>query len=178
MRSLIKYLDCGNIYQKEQVFYFRVRKFQDIVNKIIPFFKNYPIVGLSCESTWFCIFLSSHRNYEKQSSFNPGRYKGNKKGSRSQQGWTKEVRSHVRNLSKRILILHWQFLRRTRPTDNLNTMNPGFFTGFSDAERCFTFSVLRNKELKLGWVIKFKFQINLHQKDRIILEEIIKSPPF
>ena len=61
-----------------------------------------------------------------------------------------------------------------RPTDNLNTINPGFFTGFSDAEGCFTFSVLRNKELKLGWVIKFKFQINLHQKDRIILEQIIK----
>ena len=46
MRSLIKYLDCGNIYQKEQIFDFRVRKFQDIVKKIIPFLKNYPIVGV------------------------------------------------------------------------------------------------------------------------------------
>lgn len=48
-------MDCGNIYQKEQVFDFRVRKFQDIVNKIIPFFKNYPIVGVKAlDFAYFC----------------------------------------------------------------------------------------------------------------------------
>ena len=29
-------------------------------------------------------------------------------------------------------------------------MNPGFFTGFTDAEGCFTISIVRNKEHKVG----------------------------
>ena len=63
MRSLIKYLDCGNIYKKEQVFYFRVRKFQDIVNKIIPFFKNYPIVGVKAlDFAYFCRVTEMMKN--------------------------------------------------------------------------------------------------------------------
>ena len=53
-------------------------------------------------------------------------------------------------------------------------MNPWFLTGFSDAEGCFVISVLQNKELKIGWVVKLKFQIDLHKKDRIILEQIIE----
>ena len=49
-------------------------------------------------------------------------------------------------------------------------MNTWFLTGFSDAEGCFVISVLQNKELKIGWVVKLKFKIGLHKKDRIILE--------
>ena len=46
MRSLVKYLDCGNIYKNGNAFDFRVTKTDDIVNKIIPFFKEYPILGV------------------------------------------------------------------------------------------------------------------------------------
>ena len=85
MRSLIKYLDCGNIYQKEQVFDFRVRKFQDIVNKIIPFFKNYPIVGVKAlDFAYFCRVAEMMKNkappsFNSPPGFNLGRSKGNKK---------------------------------------------------------------------------------------------------
>ena len=46
MRSLIEFFTCGNIYKYREVFNFRVIKFDDIANKIIPFFLKYPIHGV------------------------------------------------------------------------------------------------------------------------------------
>jgi LAGLIDADG endonuclease len=48
MRSLINYLDCGNITirSNQNIVDFRVNRFSDILNKIIPFFKKYPILGV------------------------------------------------------------------------------------------------------------------------------------
>lgn len=40
------YFKCGGIYKKGNTFYFRVTKLSDITDKIIPFFKKYPIVGI------------------------------------------------------------------------------------------------------------------------------------
>ena len=41
-------LGCGHIYKKGdgEILDFRVRKLDDIINKIIPFFNNYPIRGV------------------------------------------------------------------------------------------------------------------------------------
>jgi len=38
MRSLIKYLGCGSLYKDREAFEYRIAKFSDIENKIIPFF--------------------------------------------------------------------------------------------------------------------------------------------
>ena len=46
MESLIKYLDCGNIYKIRNAFDFQVTKFDDITQKIIPFFKKHHILGV------------------------------------------------------------------------------------------------------------------------------------
>ena len=46
MRIIIKYLDCGNIYKKRDTLHYTVYKFNDITDKIIPFFKKYPIRGV------------------------------------------------------------------------------------------------------------------------------------
>lgn len=45
MRSLIDYLGCGNLRRKRDVFEYQVSKFSDLIEKIIPFFKKYPISG-------------------------------------------------------------------------------------------------------------------------------------
>jgi hypothetical protein len=42
-------------------------------------------------------------------------------------------------------------------------------TGFSDAEGCFSVSIIKNPKYKTGWVIKPCFQIQLHKKDLAIL---------
>ena len=46
MRSLIELLKCGKIYRRGEAFDFKVSKLSDILNKIIPFFKKYPIFGV------------------------------------------------------------------------------------------------------------------------------------
>ena len=55
MRSLIEYFDCGRLYKDKEVFEYRVAKFSDIENKVIPFFKKYIILGVkSKDFTDFC----------------------------------------------------------------------------------------------------------------------------
>ena len=49
MKSLIKYFNCGNIYNRGEALDFKVIKFYDIYFKIIPFFKKYPIRGVKAE---------------------------------------------------------------------------------------------------------------------------------
>ena len=47
LELISKYLNCGNVYyHSENAFVFKVGKFVDINNKIIPFFKSYPIQGI------------------------------------------------------------------------------------------------------------------------------------
>ena len=46
MRSLVDYLDCGKIYVSVRSVDFIVTKFSDIIDKLIPFFEKYPIIGV------------------------------------------------------------------------------------------------------------------------------------
>ena len=46
IRSIPVYLNCGTSIKRENAFDYRVRKFSDIAEKIIPFFKKYPIRGV------------------------------------------------------------------------------------------------------------------------------------
>lgn len=51
-------------------------------------------------------------------------------------------------------------------------INPWFVTGFIDAEGCFSISIIRNKKLKTALGVRARFQINLSQKDKVLLEQI------
>jgi len=44
--SLVEYLGCGKFYFDKEVICYRVTKYSDISEKIIPFFKKYPIIGV------------------------------------------------------------------------------------------------------------------------------------
>lgn len=45
--SIIDFFGCGKIYKKnKEVYAYRVVKFSDLTEKVIPFFKNYPIIGV------------------------------------------------------------------------------------------------------------------------------------
>lgn len=46
MRSLIEYLGCGKIYKRDKLVDFIIGKFNDLSEKLIPFFKNHPILGV------------------------------------------------------------------------------------------------------------------------------------
>lgn len=51
-------------------------------------------------------------------------------------------------------------------------INPSFVSGFTDAEGCFTISLVRKNKLKVRWEVKATFQIELHQKDKALLEQM------
>jgi hypothetical protein len=36
MRSLVNYLDCGNVYKNRETVDFQIKKFNDLTNKVIP----------------------------------------------------------------------------------------------------------------------------------------------
>jgi hypothetical protein len=56
MGSLKSYFDAGNVYKYKDACYYRVTKFSDIQEKIIPFFINYPILGVkSKDFKDFCL---------------------------------------------------------------------------------------------------------------------------
>jgi hypothetical protein len=44
--SFIDYLGCGSVYKNKDTFDYRVSKFADIEEKILPFLKNYPLKGV------------------------------------------------------------------------------------------------------------------------------------
>lgn len=55
IKSLIEYLNCGNVHQSKNVFRYRASKFSDLSENIIPFFKKYPIIGIkSKDFSDFC----------------------------------------------------------------------------------------------------------------------------
>ena len=53
-----------------------------------------------------------------------------------------------------------------------NKLNPGFITGFVDAEGCFHVSIVDNTSLKVGKSVRAMFQISLHMKDKLLLDKI------
>lgn len=50
--------------------------------------------------------------------------------------------------------------------------DPWFITGYIDGEGCFWISLAREKRLSAGWRVRFYFDILIHKKDKVILEQI------
>ena len=46
MRSILEYFECGNLLKKRETVHFTITKFTDLTEKIIPFFKKYPVLGV------------------------------------------------------------------------------------------------------------------------------------
>ena len=54
-------------------------------------------------------------------------------------------------------------------------IDPWFITGFTEAEGCFTCSILKSPQYKFGWEVQLTFQIKLHVKDLPVLLVIQQS---
>ena len=87
MRSFVNFFKCGRVYPNRDAFYYRVSKFDDIMEKIIPFFKNYPIKGMKAlDFSDFCrvaemMKAKQHLTEERLEKIkkNPSRYEPKKK---------------------------------------------------------------------------------------------------
>lgn len=64
IKSLIEYFKAGNVYNKQgNVINFEVTKFEDLIDKVIPFFIKYPIIGVKAlDFSDFCIVAELIKN--------------------------------------------------------------------------------------------------------------------
>ena len=79
------------------------------------------------------------------------------------------------NIQTRLLYCHKvvQQSCREKPIHNLShKMNPWFITGFVDGEGSFWVNISRENTFKIGWRVKLFFQIALHKRDKVLLEQI------
>ena len=51
-------------------------------------------------------------------------------------------------------------------------LNPWFITGFIDGEGCFSITIFKSNTHKTGWQVKLEFKLNLHEKDKALLEQL------
>ena len=54
----------------------------------------------------------------------------------------------------------------------MQKLNPYFVTGFFDAESSFHIQIKKGSTTKTGWSVQLRFQINLHKKDKVLLEKV------
>lgn len=84
------------------------------------------------------------------------------------------------NLPKRYKILKFipylHSLIFFKPYSAINSANcslhPYWITGFTDAEGCFTIKYSQSNEYKMQWRVQAQFQIKLHERDLILLNQI------
>lgn len=63
-----------------------------------------------------------------------------------------------------------------KPFNRSNSIHPWFITGFTDAEGCFTVSIVKQSTtFRTGWEVRLNFQIKLHKRDLALLENIQAS---
>jgi hypothetical protein len=48
-------------------------------------------------------------------------------------------------------------------------ISPWFITGYSDAEACFDFNILKSKSIKIGFSVISRFRITAHKRDIVLL---------
>ena len=49
MKTLIPYFGAGHVYKYREVLDFKITKFEDLTNIVIPFFDAFPIVGVKSQ---------------------------------------------------------------------------------------------------------------------------------
>ena len=57
------------------------------------------------------------------------------------------------------------YISQIIPETKTILLDPWFVTGLSDAEGCFTMSLVKNNNTKICWAMKLSFQIGLDNKD-------------
>lgn len=53
-----------------------------------------------------------------------------------------------------------------------STLAPWFITGLFDTESSFVIIILKNFKYKTGWDVQARVQINIHEKDRALIQAI------
>jgi len=86
---------------------------------------------------------------------------------------TKNFSTNSQKFCKNLVQVYTPSINSVLKNDvNNNKLNPWFVTRFTDAECCFGLYIYKNAIYKTGWFISLVLKISLHEKDKIILEQI------
>lgn len=80
--------------------------------------------------------------------------------------------NEVRPLQGRTLFINTQTNKHVRLYSTKQGLDPWFITGFTDGEGCFRINILKDNKNRTGWLIQPLFQIDLHERDIELLQEI------
>lgn len=81
------------------------------------------------------------------------------------------------NIRKRLVRSSFTNLVKNYSTTNysknsLSSCYPRFISGLFDAEGSFVVTILKNSSYKTGWNVQARIQINMHEKDRALIQSI------
>lgn len=190
LQKFIEYFGCGILYRKKEVFEYRVTKLSDFVEKILPFFEKYPILGIkSLDYQDFCKVVRlmqtqahlSKKGVDEIITIKSGMNKGRRyqppvgraeeyiRRERILRDLRFDASTHraVRFFSSNTAIRH-------KKIEKLQ-LDSWWIVGFADAESCFHLAIRRNNSYKSGFQVSCKFEIKLHEKDLSVIELIQES---
>lgn len=74
---------------------------------------------------------------------------------------------------------HSRYIPNTKGIRYMSTLvpqkcaiNPGFLTGFIDAEGCFIIGISKDSKRTNGWIVALEFTVSLHEKEQVLLDDI------
>lgn len=171
VRSFIEYFDCGILVKDKDAFYYRVSKFSDLCDKIIPFFNKYLIQGIKLHDylDWCKVSELMKNNAHKteqgleeirqiKAGINKGRTVLNCVNTLSQKSLKSSRRFfsvYTRGAAETNLSKEY-----TSPKTNLSKkytsfeIYPWFVTGFWDAKGYFMIIVRKTPKYELGCLRK------------------------
>lgn len=83
------------------------------------------------------------------------------------------VRTDIaRRLQRTTFFINTRATKHVRFYSTKRGLNPLFITGFTDAEGCFSLNIIKDQKSRTGWIIQPSFQIDVHERDIVLLQEI------
>ena len=151
LEALKNYFQIGFIFKDSgdrKVWVYKISSYEDINQKIIPFFDQYPLL------------TTKYANYN---DFKTVVTMMVNKEHLTQEGLNKIVKISQGMNTKR----DYSLFKNTNPV-----ISPNWLLGFVDAEGCFYAKVTPNKTSKLGYRVIVFFSIYQHGRDHLILKGI------
>jgi len=146
----------------------RINSVKELINFIIPHFLSYPL--LSQKAADFLLFkeiihlITTKINLQSESREEALQQIINLRAS---------MNLGLSDLQKSKFINSKPVYRQIINSDSIPDLN--WIAGFTSAEGCFSVSISQSNRTKIGQVIQLKLKITQHNRDKKLLELIVKS---
>ena len=163
--QLKEFFGCGLIINKNtrNESNFRVNSLWDLTNIIIPHFSNYPLI--SQKAADFILFKQIVKLIENKVHL-------------TEDGIQKIINIKA-SINLGLSDVHKtnfpNYTPVVRPIINYTEIpDSNWFAGFASGEGCFLLNIYKSNEVKIGYIVQLIFKITQNQRDKKLLELIVK----